>query len=280
MSKENVTWILYDSLAKTQSNPISTEEVQMAIFKMRQQDTERFYIWTAGWENWLSLKAYLDTKQTNFVVSFNNPRPSYSDEPTVKNFERDVVPMKKADPKTSDEITKSFSNATLKAFSEISLQDDDFLKNDHTFDKQQFDGDDIKISEIKKPSVDFAALNKKNELDRRADRHKLQIKVLLISPKGKTFRSASKNISLTGTLLEDNIPFDYCGVIFDIVIINKQPCDPKLQRVPLRGKTVGEGLTQRLFYVDITPQQKMNLQKLLENYVIGKGKLASTKKVA
>jgi hypothetical protein len=276
MPKYSASWIFYDSLSKTQSNAMSTEEAQMAIFKMRLQDTTRFFIWTVGWEKWQPLKAYLESKQAYFVSAFNRhtEENDISNQDTVKALARDVLEMKPSSRETVDEITKTSSGT--KSFSGISLTDDDFSKDKEAYESQQFDGDDIKISDIEKPKLNFKKLNQSDTLDNRADRHELKIEILLISAKGKTFRSKSKNISLSGALVEDSIPFDYCGISFDIVVINKQPCDPKYQRVSLRAKTVGEGLTQRIFYVDMTDKQKMSLHKLLENYLEIQNKLAQS----
>lgn len=253
----NIKWIFYDSYSKTQSNPISTEEAQMAIFKMRPKDAERFYLWTQGWQEWHSLTAYLQSGQNFFVSSFTIPK---TNDDTLKATIRDVL---ESAPTTNkllhDEFTKSFSainlNETMSGIAEKEVGID------------QFDGEDITWSGVEKPKLDLNKFNKKKNLDNRETRHELKIEVILISPKGRSFRSKSKNISLSGTLLEDNIPFDYYGSVFDVVIVNQQTKDPSYSRVSLKGKTVGDGLTQRLCYMEMTSAQKTNLQKLLQDYI-------------
>ncbi len=264
MPQAIIKWIFFDSFSRTQSNPITTEEAQMAIFKMRMQDTNRFFIWTQGWENWQNLKAYLESKQKVFATSFSH----YSDldEETKKVEVLEVLEMKPAEIKVEEEVTKSFSRSITKSFSAVSLHEETMAKEIH-IDNHKFDGDDLKIDQVAKPKIDFKKIRQKMTLETRADRHEVKIELLLISSKGKTFRSKSKNISLTGSLLEDTIPFDYADVTFDVVVINKYPCEPKYQRVSVKGKTVGEGLTQRIYFIDMTPQQKMTLQKLLEHYM-------------
>ncbi len=258
-------WILYDSLYKTQSNAITTEETQMAILKMSEMDTIRFFIWTTGWEKWQPLKGYLESNQDHFISSLAPEKDPLQN--TVKARVRDVVEMKPADKEIEEEVTKSFSLSVsiTKAFSSISLEEKDIVFNDE-FSVHKFNGDDLDVDNISKPKMNFKDINQ-NGLKDRPNRHELKIEILLISTKGKTFRSRSKNISMSGSLLEDNIPFDYCGRIFDIVVINKQPCPPQFQRVSLKAVTVGEGLTRRIHYVNMIKKEKQDLQNLLENYI-------------
>ncbi len=247
----NMKWVFYDSLAKTQSNPISTDEAQMALFKMRPRDIERYYIWTVGWKEWQALSVYLTTDQKYFMTTF-----TVQNEDTVKARIRDVLEMP---------LPKYAKPESTQSFSSIRLNDDTMTNPDVGY--QNYDGEQISWENIQKPAIDFSKLKNKT-VDKREQRHELKIEVILISPKGKTFRSKSKNISLSGSLLEDNIPFDYYGVTFDVVIVNKESKNPAGSRLSLKGKTVGEGLTQRFQYTQLTEEKKAALQVLLEDYVV------------
>ncbi len=254
MSK-NVTWVLYDSLSKAQSNPVTTEEAQMAIFKMRVRDLERFYLWTQGWKEWQSLKFYLSTEQKNFVSSFSN-----QNEDTLKAHIRDVLEMAPLNnKKLHEEITRSFSS--------IKLEEETLTDAESDLAYKQYDGDDISWENLEKPTIDFSKLKQNRTADRREERHELKIEIILISTKGNSFRSKSKNISLSGSLLEDNIPFDYYGTTFDMVIINQSSRDPKLSRISLKGQTVGDGLTQRLQYTGISEVKREELENFLREYI-------------
>lgn len=243
-------------MSKTQSNPISLEEAQMALFKMRTRDWQRFYIWTQGWNNWQPLELFLKSDQNYFVPEFKASAP----DDTVKyRLIRDVLEMNQVDENTHKEITASFSGVAIK---------EEMIQNpEPQFGKSAFDGDDLNWDLAKKPEINFKKLKEKMSYGNRSDRHNLKIEILLISNKDKTFRSISKNISLTGSLLEDNIPFDYYGVVFDIVIVNRVASDNKNARLKLKATTVGDGLTQRLHFYEVTDQQKMALQNLLQDYL-------------
>lgn len=256
-------WVLYDSLSKAQSQPIRTADAQVMILKMRPPQIERFFIWTPGWQSWQPLRSYLESDQKNFVSTFTVPTHG---EDTIKATFRDVT-----------EITQTKTNlrpgdeTKTNAYSRISLHEENIhhiVKQENAKTNKQFDGDEITWSNIQKPTVDFSRLNKKKTLDKREVRHELKIEVILISQKGKSFRSRSKNISLSGSLLEDTIPFDYYDNVFDVVVINNSTKDPMKARVQLKARTVGDGgLTQRIQYSHVTDTQKKALQILLEDYL-------------
>lgn len=253
----SIKWIFYDSMSKTQSNPLGSDEAQMAIFKMKPKDWSRFFIWTQSWSNWQPLEQFLKSEQKIFITHFATA--TYSEETIKHHLERDVMEMNAVDTKTQKEITKSFSG--------VSIDEETPNSSEPLLGKSSFNGDEMTWSGLEKPEINFKRLTEKMSFSRRSPRHELKIEVLLISPKGKTFRSTSSNISLSGSLLEDNIPFDYYGTIFDVVIVNRTAKHPVNARVTLKAKTVGDGLTQRISFHDISTNQKKMLHGLLQDYL-------------
>ena len=252
-------WIFYDSMSKTQSNPITSDEAQMAIFKMKPKDHKRFFIWTTGWDNWQPFELFLRSDQTYFITQFT--RKEYG-EKTVKNFKsRDVFEMSQVTDLVHKEITKSYSG--------VIIDDETFPGEEPNKDyqRQSYDVDEMSWSGTKKPNLDFKKLKEKMTYGRRDRRLELKLEILLITNKGSIFRSTSKNISLSGSLLEDNIPFDYCGVYFDVVIVNRNSKKARTARLQLKATTVGEGLTQRLSFYEISDEQKQILKNLLQDYL-------------
>lgn len=287
MTESNRRWIFYESISKTQSNPVSTQDAQLAILKMSEKDTERYFIWTNGWENWQPLKAYLSSNQKNFFSSLKAaikakvPEETITAYRTIKRSEREVLEMQPADDEVKEEITKSSFNTSLSAlsvtnfsmtktslYSKIKLEEESYEATEeaNTTYEARFDGDELQLEETVKPKVNFSSLKDKS-LKHRSDRHELKIEVLLISSTGKTFRSRSQNISLSGSLLEDNIPFEYTEKMFDVVVIDSQQIDPRLQRVSMKAKTVGKGVTRRIQFIGVTLTVKKSLQDLLEHYL-------------
>ena len=283
---DSIFWVFYDSFAKIQSNFMATSDAQASILKMRPQDVERFLIWTAGWQNWQPLKSYLESDQKNFVSTFTVSAKNGKTEATVKAMIRDVLEhtqtsahtrtnshtqasfrVKKS--KKDDTVTKSYSSIRLEeeTISRIVRQEQAELEISAP-ETKNFDVDELTWSQQEKPKLDFSKITHKT-MNQRDLRHVLKIEILLISNKGKTFRSRSKNISLSGSLLEDTIPFDYYDAIFDVVIINTQVKDPSKSRVKMSASVVTKvgNLSQRIQYVNVTIKQKMDLQFMLEEYI-------------
>lgn len=286
MSKK-VLWVFYDSLSKTQSNPISTEDAQMSILKMRPQQIERFLIWTAGWDNWKFLKSYLESNQKNFVCTFTVPLPKTRLETVtavIKEILENIQPTKSqaTNPHTTDSRTPPQENPNknkpqsgdskkeiTRSYSNIHLNDDtfsDLSASGPSVGIADFDGNEATYNNIEKSNLDFSIINKKF---RKRKQTELKIEILLISTKGKDFRSRARNISLSGSLLEDTIPFDYYGNKFDVVVINPQSDNPAKSRIKLRGTILDNngGLTHRLHFCDMSALQKKIFRIMLEDYV-------------
>lgn len=251
------TWILLDSLTRIQSQPLSRDKLQMAVLKMPEKDWVRFYVWTEGWENWQSLKAFLESEQKDLLTQQN-----LANEETVRAvLAHNLDPELKKKKSVEEQINKS-----------MTLVRGEETQTNFRIKGKDFDGNQLKKNNETAPpaDIDFKKLN--DNYRNRAERHELKIEVLLMTKNGKTFRSYSKNISLTGSLLEDNIPFDYYGTQFDVVVVNRYSSAPQLSRVQLKGETVGEGLTQRLRFLHANEAQKQKLANLLNDYIHNQNK--------
>jgi hypothetical protein len=280
-------WVFYDSIAKIQSNALTKDEAQSTILKIRPQNIERFYIWTQGWQNWQSLKTYLESDQKNFVSTFTVSRSNEETlKATAKEIHEHTMSANTLSIAVEDTDTGTFSNT--KSYSHILLAEETisrFIKAEqakeiygHKFDADQLK-DSIENSSTHKMKLDFSRLVNKN-MDNRAARHEFKIEVLLISKRGKTFRSRSVNISLSGALLEDTMPFEFYEGPFDIVIISNLLNESKRSRVKMQGEavTVTGARSQRLKYVNPTDHQKDCLTELLSDYE--KATKNKTKKVS
>lgn len=244
-----IQWVLYDSTTKSQSKPMEKDQLQLAIYKMSEKDFKRFFIWKSNWENWQSLEQYLTSDQKDFFKSADEE----------KNYKK----------KLTEEKTVRKERTITKSVTKIRV-DGEFTKTTTSVKDRSFSGDNLTWSGSQSPNnLDFKDIqNPKAAYLNRAVRHELKIEILLTSVKGKIFRSFSKNISLTGSLLEDNVPFDYYNTLFDVIVINRYAAVPANSRVQLKAKTAGQGLTSRIQFENISEIQKKKLKALLEEYLI------------
>ena len=133
--------------------------------------------------------------------------------------------------------------------------------------EEKFDSENLTWSGSAPPTDLNFAKTKATDYSNRAARHELKIEILLISVKGKTFRSHSKNISLSGSMLEDNVPFDYYGTPFDVVVVNRHADQPVNSRVQMKAQTIGDGLTSRIQFLNVNAEQKKRLTNMLNEYI-------------
>ncbi len=251
MSESNA-WVLFDSITQIQSKPLTQEQLQSAIFKMKKSDLNRFHVWTTGWQNWQPLNIFLDSDQKNFIKDIETAK-KLSEEKTVRREKKELTKTKSKSITKSSTLIKLTDEITKTAFR---------LKNK----EEKFDSENLTWSGSAPPTDLNFTKTKMTGYANRAERHELKIEILLISAKGKTFRSHSKNISLSGSMLEDNVPFDYYGTIFDIVIVHRHADKPANSRVQMKAKTIGDGLTSRIQFQNVTEDQKKRLTLMLNEY--------------
>jgi len=67
--------------------------------------------------------------------------------------------------------------------------------------------------------------------------------------------------------LEDNVPFDYYGETFDVIVVNRYAKDPAFSRVQVKAITVGDGVSRRIQFESVTEHAKNRLTVLLNEYL-------------
>lgn len=229
------SWFILDGITQIQSQPLSDEKLEMVLKRISEHEHDRFFIWTNSWENWQPIKLFLKSDKN----IFNQP-------------------------------AKVEENSITKSSTHIKIGDNTLTGTSYRAEASQKDTDmnQIEVHNIKAPqNIDFKKLTSKEAYKQRQTRHDLKIEVLLISKKGKSFRSHSKNISLSGTLLEDNIPFDYYGCIFDIVVVNRYAKEAAHSRVQIKGRTIGDGVSRRIEFEPLPKTTGDKLEMLLSKYL-------------
>lgn len=275
-------WVFYDSVAKLQSNALTQDEAQSTILKIRAHEIGRFYIWTLGWQNWQALRTYLESDQKIFVSTFTISKLNHETSQAVaREIAENTMTITQTQTKTHlphDVLDKTFAGTHTQTGTHSSVYSHILLSEEtmSAYMQQQsedngspsFDADELTYSNIQKPKVDFSKILAE-QMQERALRHELKIETLLISPKSKTFRTNTKNISLSGVLLETTIPFEFYDCTFDIVIINTLQTDPRKARVKLQAEAVMNGAqrSQRLRYMNMNTKQKSELQELMQDYL-------------
>lgn len=263
MESEGKIWIIFDAESNKKTKPMSVIQAQMMILTFKVRNLHQYYIWTPGWEEWISLPQFLGSNQKHFVQA-QPPEP-------LLNKEK----QKKTSHPLNEEITKKLveekTSRTDPHYTRV-VPEENLRNMDYGYYYNEVNGDDLTLSGApEKPSVEiFISRNEGGSpKDRRlTPRHDFRIEAILLTKKGTSFRTYSKNISLTGTLLEDEMPKEFIHRPFEMILLNKFEKDPRKSRVHLTSKIIGDiSDPRRLMFVEQDDETKSKLEKLIQDYM-------------
>ena len=262
-------WVLYDPAKETQTDKLSTEETQFAILRLKTKYINQYLIWREDWLKWKKLNAFLESDDSPFM---HIPTQNENVLMGTSAPKTQVLKMNPAKADTIEKVKSSFE------FSDVHVQEMT-LKEVMKSSGQQFDGDQFsEMTETQAHTnateaarstahIDFKSLNKINAFGQRKLEDQFKIELLLIHPKGQMFRTASKDISLTGTFTEKVIPGDFHTGTFDIVIINNMINDDDHKRLKLKATTLLTDSRVFIRFEHVTDEQKISLRACLDYYV-------------
>lgn len=270
MKTEGKVWVIFDAKNNKKTKPLSVVQMQMMILSFKNRDLPQFHIWTPGWAEWIPLSQYLASEQKYFVQA--QPPEPVMEKTQVNEFLNSVKASLKPEP--SEQVTAS----GVRRYTEISPAEDVSNKTDYGYYYNEFRGDDLTLSGLpEKPGVEIILSQQSmaSQKDRRmSPRHDFKIESILITKKGNSFRSYSRNISLTGTLLEDEIPKDFFNRPFELILINKFESDPRKNRVHLSGRIIGDlSNPRRLMFVEQSEEVTTRLKKMIDDYAFHQERL-------
>ncbi|HEX7676360.1 MAG TPA: PilZ domain-containing protein [Bdellovibrio sp.] len=285
MKTQGKIWLFFDSEKQMQSKPLSLVQAQAHLLTIKQQDFNKIFMWTPGWPEWVCIRDFLATNQKYFVLTQPPKPPS-----------EDIIDMVPPPPRASSshaknaDVSEDTMTATLNAhatepdspYTQVVAGEAMKENPDYGYYHQDFNGDDLDLQKIKQIKVDPSMKKKitpreaptakqeerRSGADRRKDtRHNFKIEVVLVS-KMRSFRTYSRDISLSGTQLEDEIPKDFLNQPFDLIIVNPFERDPSKARLLFRAKIVGD-LTdpRRLMFIEQDVAMTLRLDALLKAYV-------------
>lgn len=211
-------------------------------------------------------------KDTSPGANFHVRGETQTDIPEMK----DITPIKETRKNSENKSERSQSSKKKnnnayhdKTFTQL-VANDEFLKDakgKNDFYRNDASGDELSEKNISNDNI--AEINRRTSRSfvSRSERHAFKIEVIIFFPNGKSLKSYSRNISLTGTLIEDNIPYEQNGKPFDIVIVNRFENDPRRARMTMKAIAVGEGVTRRLQFRELNDAQIDKLHNLLSAYI-------------
>lgn len=269
MKSTGKIWIFYDAVTQKQTRPMSTMQAQLTLLDLKIRDPQRFFLWTPGWEQWVSLQKFIDSDQTYFVFAPapnpaasipKPPPPAAAMSPDEELGEKTITKVFDVDTQTGIQMTRVLDDKPASGGSG---------KADYGYFYDDFSAEKIDPDAKHSLSFNLPGKQKADPRDRRGEtRHHFKIEVILINKKGRSFRTFSENISTGGTLLEDELPKDFVNTQFDLILVNKFEKDPLKGRMHFQGRVVGDYMNpRRLMFLETDEHTKKRLEAMLESYM-------------
>lgn len=267
MSTAGSVWIFYNIKTQQKTPPMSQAKAQAYILTLTKPELRYLVAWTPGWEKWIPVKEILKSDQSYFPLP---PPLDEATDPSITKTGTDVTLSRKAkEPRSDSVVTDPFyqtgSGRIEKTYTEIRLDD--------TGPSAQDLNDDFRPEHVNWEKTPVIPLLKKSLLKDKDDerreykRFPHRIEIVIMTKKGKSFRSSSANISLGGALLREPIPIEVLKDAMDLVIVNPFPDKETPSHLLVKGRIVGDIKDRRrLMFYDVSPEIQLKLQDILIKY--------------
>jgi hypothetical protein len=250
METEGQLWIIYDTQNKRQSKPLNLLKAQKFIISLKSEDYSRYLVWTPGWEKWITVQNFLSSPQSYFTVP---PKEGLPEE--AKKSSHDKQARQKREPVEEDTVTQTMTRTVYTDFDKsVDAQQNGYWAKD-------FSIQDVNMNQKKVQLQDLAHSER-----RKKPRHDLRIEVILFTEK-KSFKTTSTNISITGILLNEEMPKDMLNHPLQVILINKLDPNPSTNKLFFDGKIAGDILNpRRVSFLNMTDEMVKKLDSLFESY--------------
>lgn len=245
MKTQGKVWLFFDSETKAQSKPLSLVQAQAYLLTLNPLELNKFLLWTPGWTGWLGLPEFLQSEQQYFMM-ISPPKLSTEETVTATHGSH-----------TAKDVENPYTKVTLGE----ALKS---LDEHYGYYHRDFNGDDLDLKIINKSKNS----HRRAPSDRRkSTRHDFKIEVVIVT-NARSFRTYSLDMSLSGTMLEDDVPKDFLNQPFDLIIVNPFERDLGKARLLFRAKIVGDlNDPRRLMFVEQDTTMTARLDALLKAYV-------------
>ena len=245
MSTQGNIWVFFNVKTQVQTKPLPHVQAHVFILQMKKGELRHYVVWTPGWKKWIPVKEMLKSDQKYFEIP-----------PPVDQLDDDATQLTQAPPpESSFNSEKTYTQIALTA--EIPEREDEFSAE--------------KLNWEKTPVL--PVLSKKEEAGETDDerreykRFPHRIELVLMTKKGKSFRSSSINVSLGGALLREPVPQELLKDVMDLLIINPFPDSETPSHLLIKGRVVGDTRDfRRLMFYDVSPEVQLKMRSILERY--------------
>lgn len=266
MKSQAKIWVFYNVKSRLQTRPLHLPQAQVYILSLKSNDLNYTVAWTPGWEKWVHIKEVMRAYPDYFATP---PPTNSSNSESTQLIDVTDVKTKKTRRVRTQTVTNTQSSITNTAlentYTEIALHDHPPAFKDREFLPEEADWDKTPaIPELKRK---LEPSHSSGEERREYRRFPHRIEIVLMTKKGRSFRSSSKDISLGGVKLREPVPSDLLKDTIDLVVVNPFPDEQTPSHLLIKGRIVGDLRDRRrLTFYEVSPEVKDKLQIILENY--------------
>ncbi len=233
-TQETQYWLFVDSKTRVVSRRLSQAAAEEFIKNLRNVNIDHWWAWNPFFRDWIPLKNIIDIRADHVRMLIQLPATGQVAEDNEKTVAQ----------------TTDHTNVP-EEYSEVA----GFLSEENADGLRDFHGDELTFSKIPQPPSLGLGSDR-----RRANRVEKKIEVL-VAAGGKSFRTHTVNISMTGVMLEKAIPPELQGGPFEIVFILQK--NGTRRQLAFQGKVVGDLKDRRrLVFGDLSSGSERLLEEL------------------
>ena len=264
MEATGKVWIFYNTKTQQKTQTLSHEKAQLFILELTKHEMRHIVAWTPGWKKWIPVKEILKSESSYFLLPPTPSKIDISSEITMTKSGRSH--SKSGRSKSRQETitnTQSGDSKFERTYTEVQLSSStsdnqkDFIPEAVNWEKTPV------LPVLKKNFEDDMSDDERREYRRFPHR----IEIVIMTKKGKSFRSSSANISLGGVLLREAIPAEILNDAMDLVVVNPFPDSNTPSHLMMKCKIVGDIKNKKqLMFYDITYEIQTQLYNILDKY--------------
>ncbi len=264
METTGKVWIFYNIKTQQKTQTLSHERAQLFILELTKHEMRHIVAWTPGWKKWIPVKEILKSESSYFPLPPTPGKVDTNSDITITKSGRSH--SKSGKTKSRQETitnTQSGDSKFERTYTEVQLSSS---TTDHhkDFAPEAINWEKTPVLPMlkKNPEADMS-----DDERREYRRFPHRIEIVIMTKKGKSFRSSSANISLGGVLLREAIPTEILNDAMDLVVVNPFPDSDTPSHLMMKCKIVGDIKNKKqLMFYDITYEVQTQLYNILDKY--------------
>lgn len=266
-------WVFLNRKHQIQSPKLSQRRAERLVLQLKSEDIRYWWAWNPSFTEWIPLKNLVVEQEGRYKLAFKPAKGVHTNEATqtrsiveTQSVTKKQQMVKNPKQRVAKKIVFEDSISAPKEDSVFIQEKPVAQQEEVVFRKVDFAGDDFTWSGTPRAPDLFG-----EPLDRRgAERFDIRIEVLIMSH-GRSFRSFTDNVSMTGAILEKAIPNEFLTGHFEVAFISRY--QNQVDRILFKGKIAGSlADPRRLTFTELPEESRLKLMSLIQRHIQHNGR--------